>query len=286
MAAVSPRRRAADQGLSVPLQLRDELVPVEVPASLDLGGGPGLPLRGELGISPGLRRSVEERPVRGILGDPAQVGDEVVHRPQRAGGNAGQQVRFDRPSTSVDQAAQAVLVRRRGPPAPGPLAGEDVGQPGLSGERVQELLAGDRVRGQPGVPSRGQRVWWVRGAEGELVGLAGPLGPPLLVARQVAATEQVLGDVLGLGQRVADALARGGVLEVSGVADESPAGAGGRAVEAAHHRLRRADHRRDQLGGLEQARVQHRREVEERSGGSGPRGPRECRGSGPPVRRR
>ena len=125
--------QGADQGLSVPLQLRDELVPIEVTPSLDLRGRPGLPLRGELGIGPGLRRSLEEPPVGGVLGDPAQVGDEVVHRPQGTGGHPRAQVSVRETVDQRDQAAQAVLVRRRRPPAPGPLAGEHVGQPWSAG---------------------------------------------------------------------------------------------------------------------------------------------------------
>ena len=61
--------------------------------------------------------------------------------------------------------------------------------------------------------------------------------------KQVATAEQVQGDVLGLRERIADALARAGVLEVPGVADQRPSRPGGGAVVATHHRLRGTDHR-------------------------------------------
>jgi hypothetical protein len=61
--------------------------------------------------------------------------------------------------------------------------------------------------------------------------------PPPLVTVQVTTAGQRRREVEGLLHGAADALRRGRVLEVAGVAEQCPAGAGRLAVVSAHHRL-------------------------------------------------
>jgi len=67
--------------------------------------------------------------------------------------------------------------------------------------------------------------------------LAGAFVAPGLVAVEALAGEEFARHVEGLLDRVGDALGGRGVLEVAGVADQRPAGAGALAEEAAQHRL-------------------------------------------------
>ena len=95
-------------------------------------------------------RPLRRRTGRGSSPRRRRPGGRRGHAPTTTGrrGRVAGSPRSTEPSTMRHQPVQAVLVGRRGPPAPGAIAGEHVGQPSHAGERVEELLAGDGIRGQ------------------------------------------------------------------------------------------------------------------------------------------
>ena len=130
----------------------------------------------------------------------------------------------------------------------------------VAGEGVEELLPGHGVRGQARVQRSGLGGREASCLVGPLVEVGGAVVAPRPVVLEVVSPCEGTADEPALRERVADALSGHGVLEEPGIADEGPAGAGGRALEAAQHRLGDDDHGGHLPGLGEQAGVERRGE--------------------------
>ena len=198
---------------------------------------------GDRRIAPGVEGVGEVRPAQTVLGDPGQMRDQVAHRPLRTRGNR-------RASRSGSRSSPAGARR--------PSSYAQAAFHRATRSRVSTREGRTRLVKGPGTPGRPRDRRRVPGrSRPPGRGRSAPTRRTIRSARRPAASRHswypfrspppanVVRDVPGLLDRVADALRRPGCLKWPASPTQRPAGSGRLPVVTAHHRLRDHDDRRD-----------------------------------------